>query len=104
MSASYTPAMSELPRRRLGGSDLEVSVLGLGCNNFGRRLDVEGTRAVVDAALEEGGTFPDPAHPEAEGKREESLGAVLAPRRDRVVLATKFGWDAGGSPETVRGA
>src|SRR4051812_24309404 len=104
MSASYTPAMSELPRRRLGGSDLEVSVLGLGCNNFGRRLDVQGTRAVVDAALEEGVTFLDTADSYGDGKSEEYLGDVLAARRDRVVLATKFGWDAGGSPETVRAA
>jgi aryl-alcohol dehydrogenase-like predicted oxidoreductase len=50
-----------LPTRRLGDSELEVSVVGLGCNNFGRRLGIEGTTAVVEAALDEGITFFDTA-------------------------------------------
>jgi aryl-alcohol dehydrogenase-like predicted oxidoreductase len=78
--------------RPLGESGLMVSVTGLGCNNFGRRLDVDGTRAVVDAALEAGITLLDTADMYGgEGRSEELLGEVLAGRRDQVVLATKFG-------------
>src|SRR3954449_6825214 len=76
--------------RKLG--PLDVSVVGLGCNNFGRRLDEEGTRAVVDAALEAGVMFLDTADVYGDrGGSETILGAVLRGRRDRVVLATKFG-------------
>ncbi|MGH2890066.1 MAG: aldo/keto reductase, partial [Solirubrobacteraceae bacterium] len=53
--------MTALPTRPLGDSGLHSSVVGLGCNNFGRRVDLEGTRAVVDAALQEGVTFFDTA-------------------------------------------
>ena len=78
--------------RSLGDSGLMVSVAGLGCNNFGRRLDVAGTRGVVDAALEAGVTLLDTADSYGGGGRsEEILGEVLAGRRDEVVLATKFG-------------
>jgi aryl-alcohol dehydrogenase-like predicted oxidoreductase len=70
-------------------------VAGLGCNNFGRRLDVAGTRAVVDAALEAGITLFDTADIYGGGGgSEEILGEVLAGRRDQVVLATKFGHQA----------
>jgi len=68
-----------------------VSVVGLGCNNFGRRLDVPKGRAVVDAAIEAGVTLFDTAENYGAGRSEEILGEVLAGRRDRVVLATKFG-------------
>jgi aryl-alcohol dehydrogenase-like predicted oxidoreductase len=78
--------------RSLGQSGLIVSVVGLGCNNFGRRLDVSRTRAVVDAAIEAGVTLLDTADIYGPGGRsEEILGEVLAGRRDQVVLATKFG-------------
>ena len=77
--------------RPLGSSGLVVSVAGLGCNNFGRRLDVESTRAVVDAAIEAGITLLDTADMYGVGRSEEILGEVLADRRDQVVLATKFG-------------
>jgi aryl-alcohol dehydrogenase-like predicted oxidoreductase len=77
--------------RSLGNSGLEVSVVGLGCNNFGRRLDVDGTRAVVDAAVDVGVTLLDTADTYGLGKSEEFLGEVLVGRRDQVVLATKFG-------------
>jgi aryl-alcohol dehydrogenase-like predicted oxidoreductase len=76
----------------LGNSGLVVSVVGLGCNNFGRRLDVERTRAVVDAAIEAGITLLDTSDTYGGGGRsEEILGEVLAGRREQVVLATKFG-------------
>ncbi len=88
--------MASLPTRPLGDSGLEVSILGLGCNNFGRRVDVGGTRAVVDAALESGVTFLDTADIYGgSGASEELLGQVLRGRRDAVVLATKFGMDMG---------
>jgi aryl-alcohol dehydrogenase-like predicted oxidoreductase len=70
-------------------------VVGLGCNNFGRRVDLDGTRAVVDAALDAGVTFFDTADIYGRGGSEELLGEVLAGRRDQVVLATKFGMDMG---------
>ena len=92
----------------LGSSGLRVSRLGLGCNNFGSRLDLAGTRAVVEAALEAGVTFFDTAEVYGGGGgSERMLGEILEGRRDRVVLATKFGWapDRGlGRPETVRDA
>jgi aryl-alcohol dehydrogenase-like predicted oxidoreductase len=77
--------------RSLGKSGLAVSVAGLGSNNFGRRLDVAATRAVVDAAMDAGITLFDTAESYGAGRSEEILGEVLAGRRDQVVLATKFG-------------
>lgn len=78
-------------RKRLGNSDLEVSILGLGCNNFGMALDLRGSRAVVDAALDVGIDFLDTADMYGETRSEAFLGEVLQGRRDRVVLASKFG-------------
>ncbi|HLJ99490.1 MAG TPA: aldo/keto reductase [Streptosporangiaceae bacterium] len=90
--------------RSLGDSGLLVSVVGLGCNNFGRRLDVAGTRAVVDAAIDAGITLLDTADMYGvAGGSELALGEVLAGRRDKVVLATKFGHqgaDMGYGPAT----
>src|ERR1700678_1254113 len=78
--------------RSLGESGLQVSVAGLGCNNFGSRLDVDGTRAVVDAAIEAGITlFDTSATYGTGGGSEGGLGEILGRRRDQVVLATKFG-------------
>ncbi len=88
--------MADLPTRSLGDGGLEVSVVGLGCNNFGRRVDLEGTRAVVDAALAEGVTFFDTADIYGgSGGSEELVGQVLEGRREQVALATKFGMDMG---------
>jgi aryl-alcohol dehydrogenase-like predicted oxidoreductase len=78
--------------RTLGNSGLLVSVVGLGCNNFGGRLDVARTRAVVDAAIDEGITLLDTAETYGgNGASELALGEVLKGRRDQVVLASKFG-------------
>jgi aryl-alcohol dehydrogenase-like predicted oxidoreductase len=90
--------------RRIGS--LEVSVVGLGCNNFGRRLDSGATSAVVDAALDEDINFFDTADIYGGTKSEEFLGRALGRRRDEVVLATKFGAQLdeqrkGASPEYV---
>jgi aryl-alcohol dehydrogenase-like predicted oxidoreductase len=76
----------------LGNSGLVVSTVGLGCNNFGGRLDLAGTRTVVDAAIDAGITLLDTADTYGGGGGSEKLlGEVLAGRRDQVVLATKFG-------------
>jgi aryl-alcohol dehydrogenase-like predicted oxidoreductase len=101
--------MSDLPTRRLRDSELEVPIVGLGCNNFGGRVALDGTRAVVDAALDAGVTFLDTADIYGgQGGSEELLGQVLEGRRDRVVLATKFGMDMKGAngerPGTPRGS
>ncbi|MEU8232353.1 aldo/keto reductase [Actinoplanes sp. NPDC048967] len=92
--------------RRLGTSGLVVSVVGIGCNNFGRKLDVDGTRAVVDAALDAGITLFDTAdiYGTPHGSSEECLGAALKGRRDEVVLATKFGMDMEGLNGADHGA
>ncbi|MEV7545327.1 aldo/keto reductase [Streptomyces sp. NPDC089915] len=77
----------------LGSSGLLVSAVGLGCNNFGGRLDLQATRAVVDAALDSGITLLDTADIYGDrGGSERLLGQVLKGRRDQVVLATKFGY------------
>ena len=105
--------MADLPKRHLGDSDLEVSVVGLGCNNFGKRLDFDGTAAVLDAALDSGIIFFDTADIYGGGDSERLMGEALEGRRDECVLATKFGWQssepdapnlAGGSREYIRWA
>jgi aryl-alcohol dehydrogenase-like predicted oxidoreductase len=98
--------------RNVGSSDLVVSVVGVGCNNFGRRVDESGTRAVVDAALAAGITFFDTAESYGGGESESFLGRALRGRREQVVVATKFGGGggsqgaglSGGSREYIRGA
>ena len=75
---------------------LRVSRVGLGCNNFGGRLDLAATRRVVDAALDAGVNFFDTADIYGNrGGSERLLGELLQGRRDRVVLATKFGGEMG---------
>jgi aryl-alcohol dehydrogenase-like predicted oxidoreductase len=98
--------------RRLGRSGLVVSVVGLGCNNFGRRIGLEQTRTVVRAALDAGVTLFDTS--DTYGESEDFLGEVLGTERDDIVLATKFGmsmngklgpdWDARGSRRYIRKA
>jgi aryl-alcohol dehydrogenase-like predicted oxidoreductase len=75
--------------RRIGS--LEVSVVGMGCNNFGRRLEADATSDIVHAALDAGITFFDTADVYGDTQSEEFLGRALGRRRDDVVLATKFG-------------
>ena len=82
--------------RALGSSGLTVSVVGLGCNAFGSRIDEQQTRAVVDAAIDRGITLFDTADTYGLGASEELLGKALGPRRDDVVVATKFGMDMQG--------
>ena len=75
---------------------LDVSEVGMGCNNFGRALDADGTAAVVNTALDEGITFFDCADVYGGGQSEGFLGRALGPRRDEAVVATKFGIDLPG--------
>jgi aryl-alcohol dehydrogenase-like predicted oxidoreductase len=85
--------------RFLGNGGPEVSVVGLGTNNFGRRCDYEQTLAVIDAALEAGVTLFDTADIYGQGMSEEYIGRALEGRRDRVLIATKFGSEMDERPE-----
>jgi aryl-alcohol dehydrogenase-like predicted oxidoreductase len=99
---------TRLPTRRLGDSEVEVSVVGLGCNNFGGRLDLDRTAAVLEAALDAGVTFFDTADIYGgAGGSERLMGEALQGRRDRFVIATKFGMEMrglGDVPEAPRGS
>ena len=82
-----------MQERNLGKSGLRVSVVGLGCNNFGGRIDLEATRKVVHKAIDLGITLFDTADVYGErGGSETLLGQVLGDRRKDIVLASKFAW------------
>ncbi len=83
--------------RKVGS--LEVSVVGLGCNNFGWRIDVEASAKVIDAAIASGVTFFDTADRYGKGQSEDFLGRALGKRRDQIVLATKFGMEMEKGPQ-----
>jgi aryl-alcohol dehydrogenase-like predicted oxidoreductase len=106
-SITITGEREPMDTWRIGA--LEVSIVGLGCNNFGRRLDSGATAAVVDAALDAGINFFDTADVYGGTRSEEYLGRALGRRRDEVVVATKFGSAVdeqrkGARPEYVRQA
>src|SRR6185312_3857852 len=87
--------------RKLGTSDLQVPLVGLGCNNFGGRIDLEATRKVIDTAIDLGIIHFDTADVYGGGGRsEEFIGQLLGDRRGKVILATKFGKLADGVPGT----
>jgi aryl-alcohol dehydrogenase-like predicted oxidoreductase len=88
--------------RKLGS--LQVSLVGIGCNNFGWRIDAGGTRGVVDAALDAGVNFFDTADVYGGGQSEEYLGAALKGRRNKAIIATKFGVKMGEGKEGARAA
>jgi aryl-alcohol dehydrogenase-like predicted oxidoreductase len=90
--------------RRLGDSGLVVSVVGIGCNNFGRKMDESETRLVVDAAIDHGINLFDTADIYGVGASETLLGKALQGRRDDVVIATKFGMDMQGENGADHGA
>ena len=83
--------------RPLGNSGLMVSVVGLGANNFGWRLDLHQSRLVLEAGIEAGINLVDTSDSYDQGNSEQILGEVLKDRREEVVIATKFGSDMGGS-------
>jgi aryl-alcohol dehydrogenase-like predicted oxidoreductase len=90
--------------RKVGS--LQVAVVGLGCNNFGWRIDAEASAKVIDTAIESGVTFFDTADRYGKGQSEDFLGRALGKRRDQIILATKFGMEMekgqqGASPKYV---
>lgn len=96
-----------MEQRALG--DLQVSAVGLGCNNFGMMIDAEATKRVVDAAIDAGVTYFDTAESYGKGESEEMLGRALGARRDQVIVATKWGHtnsldegERGGDPAHIR--
>jgi len=98
-----------MEKRKIGS--LEASVIGVGCNNFGGRIDETRTREVIDAALDQGINFFDTADMYADGRSEELIGRFVVDRghRSRVLIATKFGQDMpgqgrGARPEYVKRA
>jgi len=83
---------NSMKTRNLGPSGLQVSIVGLGCNNFGGRIDLEATRKVIDKAFDLGITLFDTADTYGNyGGSEEAMGQILGTRRKDIVLATKFG-------------
>lgn len=97
--------------RRVPLASLEVSVVGLGCNNFGRALDEAGSKVVVDTALDAGMNFFDTSDNYGEAQSEGFLGKALGDRRSEVVIATKFGMpvkgvdgSGGAKPDYIRSA
>jgi aryl-alcohol dehydrogenase-like predicted oxidoreductase len=90
--------------RQLGQSGLRVSVVGLGCNNFGGRIDLDASRPVIDAAIDAGINLFDTADTYGnKGGSETIIGQILGDRRDQVVLATKWGSDMGTGDTEARG-
>lgn len=99
-----------MDRRKIGGADgLNVSLVGLGCNAFGGRVDEKGTHAVIDAAIDAGIDFFDTAETYGGGNSELFIGTGIKGRRNEIFLATKFGYGhshvdgkSKGSPENIR--
>ena len=107
LSAEPRTELTSMKTRTLGS--LKVSAVGLGCNNFGWRIDAATTAAVVTAALDAGINFFDTADIYGKGQSEEYLRRALGPRRDEIVLATKFGMEMdaekrGAKPAYIRQA
>jgi aryl-alcohol dehydrogenase-like predicted oxidoreductase len=97
--------MSEMTYRPLGDSGLIVSAVGIGCNAFGRRVDLDGVRDILDAAQDVGVTLLDTADTYGgRGASEEMLGEAMQGRRDDFVVATKFGMDMQGANGADHGA
>ena len=101
--------VEQMEFRRVGESGLEVSVVGVGCNQFGRRVDAAGVARIVHAALDAGVTFFDTADVYGVGESEHLLGAALRGRRDSAIVATKVGaqmgeglYNAGASRRHIR--
>ena len=91
-----------MEKRKIG--TLDVSVAGLGCNNFGWRIDADATAAVVNAAIDSGINFFDTADVYGGGQSEEYLGRALKGRREKVLIATKFGMKMADGKEGAQSA
>ncbi len=87
--------------RNLGKAGVKVSAIGIGCNQFGGKVDAAGTKAIVHRALDEGINFFDTANVYSNGASEEFLGAALKGERERVVVATKVRFKMGEGPNDV---
>jgi aryl-alcohol dehydrogenase-like predicted oxidoreductase len=96
--------MADMTQRRLGNSGLMVSAIGLGCNNFGPRIDEATTARVVHAALDHGVTLFDTADVYGSGQSEEMLGKALRGRRHEAIIATKFAIPMGPGPNDRGGS
>jgi len=96
--------VTEMTYRPLGDSGLMVSAVGVGCNAFGRRVGLDAVRGIVDAADDTGVTVLDTSDSYSIGQSEEMIGVVLEGRRDRFVVATKFGSDMRGTNGPDHGA
>ena len=90
--------------RSLGAEGPEVSVVGLGTNNFGARIDYDESKAVLDEAIEQGITLLDTADIYSQGASEEFIGRALEGRRDAFLIATKFGKPMDANPSESRGS
>ena len=97
-------SVTEVRTRSLGAEGPDVSVVGLGTNNFGARIDYDESKAVLDEAIEQGVTLVDTADIYSQGTSEEFIGRALEGRRDAVFVATKFGKPMNGSPSESRGS
>src|SRR3954462_13885530 len=97
-------ASDNMRTRELGRGGPEVSVVGLGTNNFGPRIDFDQAKSVVDAAIEHGITLFDTADIYGQGTSEDFIGRALEGRRDRVLIATKFGKEMDENPHESRGS
>src|SRR3954449_10668417 len=97
-------ASDNMRTRQLGRGGPDVSVVGLGTNNLGPRIDFEHARSVVDAALDAGITLFDTADIYGQGTSEDYIGRALEGRRDRVLIATKFGKEMDDKPSDRRGS
>src|SRR5436190_19053261 len=93
----FCQSIGDMEHRKIGA--LNVSLVGIGCNNFGWRTDAAGTAAVVDAALESGINFFDTADCYGAGDSEKFLGAALKGKRGKAIIATKFGIKMGEGKE-----
>ena len=90
--------------RNLGKSGLEVSEVGLGCNNFGRRWDYERAKTIIGGALDNGINFLDTADVYSDGESESIIGRALHGIRDQVVIGTKFAGAMGEGPNSSGGS
>src|SRR5581483_5707084 len=102
---AFTVEGNSMEYRNLGRSGLQVPLVGLGCNNFGGRIDYESTVAVLNKCLDMGVTFMDTADVYGgRGKSEEFMGRALQGRRHEVILATKFASPMGEGPMFTGGS
>ena len=97
-------ACQKMKYRNLGKSGLEVSEVGLGCNNFGRRWDYERAKTIVGGALDNGINFLDTADVYSDGESESIIGRALHGLRDQVVIGTKFAGAMGEGPNSSGGS